>query len=261
MATIGEILADCTGTGMETRVMARPEWMQGRTLLGGLTALLQVHAAQRAFPDLPPLRSAQFAFSGPAVEELVFTCELLRRGKNSAVISVDCRSGETLAARALLTFAAPRPSTVVHDLKPAPQVIPPEEAPGFHRPGHTRASGFPENFELKRLGGRRPLEGGDCEIYIWSRLVDDSGIDPGLIPIALGDGLPPAAMVQLRDRAPVSTMTWSMDFFHPVAARGWHILRSVSEQAADGYSLQYTDIWDAEGRRVAVARQMVAVFG
>ncbi|WP_375692009.1 thioesterase family protein [Pseudooceanicola sp. LIPI14-2-Ac024] len=261
MATISEILAACTGEGCETRVTALPEWMQGRTLLGGLTAVLQVHAAQRAFPDLPPLRSSQFTFSGPAVEDLVFTAEMLRRGRNSAMVSVDCRSGDTLAARALLTFAAPRDSGIVHDSVPAPQVIDPDEAPPFHRPGHTRRGGFPENFELRRLGGRRPLEGGEPEVFIWSRLVDDSGMDPVMIPIALGDGLPPAAMVSLTDRAPVSTMTWTVDFFHPVAARGWHILRSVSEQAADGYSLQHTDIWDATGRRVAVARQVVAVFG
>ena len=261
MATIGEILAESPSSGNRTRVHCRPEWMQGRTLLGGLTAVLQVHAAQRAFPDLPPLRSSQFSFSGPATEELVLTADLLRRGRNSAVISVDARSGDTLAARALLTFAAPRDSAIRHDEVPGPQVLPPEEAPPYHRPGFVRPGGFPANFDLRRLGGRRPMEGGRPEIFLWSRLTDDAGIDPVTIPIALADGIPPAAMVSLTDRAPVSTMTWTVDFFHPVTARGWHILRSVSEQAADGYSLQHTDIWDETGRRVAVARQVVAVFG
>ncbi|OWU86613.1 hypothetical protein ATO6_07485 [Oceanicola sp. 22II-s10i] len=260
MAFIGDILADCTGEGMETRVECRPEWMQGRTLLGGLTAVLQVHAAQRAFPDLPPLRSSQFSFSGPATGELVLTAELLRRGKNSAIISVDARSGDVLAGRALLTFAAARDSVITHDLKPAPQVITPDEAPAYHPPGHQRAGGFPMNFDLRRLGGRRPMEGGECEVYLWSRLINDEGMDPVMIPLVLGDGLPPAAMVQMTEKAPISTMTWTVDFFHPVTSRGWHILRSVSEQAADGYSLQHTDIWDEAGRRVAVARQVVAVF-
>lgn len=235
-------------------------WMQGRTLLGGVTAALQVHAARRSFPDLPPLRSAQFNFVGPATDDLTFTPTLLRRGRNSAVVSVDCTNPAGVAARALLTFAAARDSAVRHDDRPAPNVPDPAECENYRQPGFRRAGGFPDNFELRKVGGARPMDGGTPEIFVWSRLVEDAGVSPELLMLLLGDGIPPAAMVLYPERRPVSTMTWAVDYFQPLDRTGWHLLQSFSEQAADGYSLQGTDIWDTAGRRVATARQVVALF-
>ena len=260
MQTLGDMLAAFVPGEASHALETPPNWMQGRTLLGGVTAALLVHAARRSFTDLPPLRSAQFNFVGPATDRLTFTPELLRRGRNSAALSVDCSNGNGVAARALLTFSAARDSRVRHDEVPAPKVPAPEACEYFRPPAFKRPSGFPDNFELRKVGGARPLEGGTPEIFVWSRLVDDTDVDAELLMLMLGDGIPPAAMVQYPERRPVSTMTWTVDYFQPVEARGWHLLRSLSEQAADGYSLQGTDIWDARGRRVATARQVVALF-
>ena len=62
------------------------DWLQGRTLFGGLSAALAVEASERAFPDLPPLRSAQFAFAGPAEGELRLEPKMLRRGRSAAFL-------------------------------------------------------------------------------------------------------------------------------------------------------------------------------
>ncbi|MGD9799873.1 MAG: acyl-CoA thioesterase domain-containing protein, partial [Parvularculaceae bacterium] len=48
-------------------------WLQGRTVYGGMTAALCLEAAQRAVPGLPPLRSAQVSFIGPAEGDLEIT--------------------------------------------------------------------------------------------------------------------------------------------------------------------------------------------
>ncbi|MEK7264701.1 MAG: acyl-CoA thioesterase domain-containing protein, partial [Pseudomonadota bacterium] len=45
-------------------------WLQGRTIYGGMTAALCLEGALRTFPDLPPLRSAQISFVGPAEGEV-----------------------------------------------------------------------------------------------------------------------------------------------------------------------------------------------
>jgi hypothetical protein len=37
------------------------DWLQGRTLFGGLSGALSLEAVAREFTDLPSLRSAQFA--------------------------------------------------------------------------------------------------------------------------------------------------------------------------------------------------------
>ena len=84
--------------------------MQGRTAYGGLSAALCYEVASRVAEDLPPLRSAQFAFIGPAICELRLTPTLLRRGKSAAFYGVDMVCDAGVAARALLYFGAERPS-------------------------------------------------------------------------------------------------------------------------------------------------------
>ena len=61
-----------------------PEWLQGRTAYGGLSAAIALASAKAGYADLPPLRSAQIAFVGPLSGDVTATPALLRRGKNSA---------------------------------------------------------------------------------------------------------------------------------------------------------------------------------
>ena len=51
-------------------VTVSDDWLQGRTVYGGLGAALCLEATQRSIPDLPPLRSAQVSFAGPATGRL-----------------------------------------------------------------------------------------------------------------------------------------------------------------------------------------------
>ena len=82
-----------------------------------------------------------------------------------------------------------------------------------------------------------------------------------LFGLALGDALPPAAMTSFPEWAPISTMTWSIDLIDlPADLDGWHLLRSTSEHARDGYSTQNMDLWDASGRHLAAGRQLIALF-
>jgi hypothetical protein len=60
------------------------DWLQGRTAYGGLSASLCLQATLLAQPDLPPLRSAQFSFIGPASGALRIRPQLLRQGTSRA---------------------------------------------------------------------------------------------------------------------------------------------------------------------------------
>ncbi|MGH1425126.1 MAG: acyl-CoA thioesterase [Pseudooceanicola sp.] len=260
MANLQTVLNGFTGEGAVHRVEAPDNWKQGRTLYGGMTAALCWHAATRAFPDLPPLRSAQVSFVGPAQGMMDFTCTLLRRGRNSAIVQVMCQTEAGHAAAAIFTCAAARDSAVAHDFRPAPESPSPEDCEDFHRKP-PKSLGFPANFDIKLISGNRPLTGGAPEMTVWTRLKEDEGVDPVTVLLAVADALPPGAMTQMSEWAPISTMTWAVDFFQPVSALGWHKLHTYSEQCADGYSLQGSDMWDRDGRRVLVARQVVAVFG
>lgn len=239
---------------------APEDWAQGRALFGGIVAALCAETARLSAADLPPLRSAQIVFAGPAQGRLGFRADLLRRGRTTTVVGVDCTGDDKFAARVVLTYGVARESRVEHDLTERPSVSAPQDCKSFFPEGHTPPGFFP-NFEMRLAGGARPLSGAEKpEFTVWARHVEEGDADPTIALLTLADSLPPAAMVHFPAMAPISTMSWGIDFFQPVTSRGWHLLRSTSEQAADGYSLQSMSVWDAVGKRVAVGRQTVALF-
>ena len=68
--SIAALLAPIAASSGGTVTLPAEGWMQGRTLYGGAGALVAYTAATRAFPDLPPLRSAQVGFVGPVGAEI-----------------------------------------------------------------------------------------------------------------------------------------------------------------------------------------------
>ena len=240
---------------------ATPEgWTQGRTLYGGMTVALCAHVSALATPGLPPLRSVQFTFVGPAAGDLAFRPQVLRQGRSATIVGVDCVAGGALAARGLLTYGAARSSVVRHADRRASLPPPPEQCEAFALPHLTR--GFFQNFELRLAAGARPLTGPEAapEFEVWIRHRDDSGVDPVIAMLALADGLPPAAMTQFPAPAPISTMTWGVDIVQPPASGGWFLARSVSEASEGGYSFQAMELFDVAGVRIASGRQVVAIF-
>jgi len=236
-------------------------WLQGRTAFGGLSAALALQTALRAAPSaLPPLKSAHIWFVGPTDATLRFQAQLLRQGKSATSIAVDCLAGTQLALRAALLFAQPRPSRIAHDFMPArPAVCGPDAAAPIAASAITPA--FVGNFEMRLAGGALPVSGAASpELMVWVRHLDSAGVDPSLALVALGDSLPPAAMACFTEPAPVSSMTWTLDFPQPAAAGDWFLLRSASQHAADGYSLQDMQIWDEAGQLVLSGRQTVAIY-
>ena len=58
MTPFSSMLGTMTRSEDDFAITLPPDWLQGRTAYGGLSAALCVQAALRAHPDLPPLRSA-----------------------------------------------------------------------------------------------------------------------------------------------------------------------------------------------------------
>jgi acyl-CoA thioesterase len=248
----------------ETFVVQAPEdWGQGRTLYGGMTAALAYEAVKRALGDLGPLRSAQFTFIGPASGRLRFKPKLLRRGRSSAIVGVECFNEEGATARATFVFGAARESKVVHSLMPMPRVDAPDACTPFRKEGANAPRGFWNNFETRLASGGRIFEPAAPrpEFAVWTRFLDTGGADPVTALLALADCLPPAAMVHFPAFAPISTMTWTVDVLHaPTSMDGWHLLWSASDHSADGYSMQAMTLWNDAGEPLAVGRQAVAIF-
>jgi len=256
-----EIIADITPEGA---AYVPEDWQQGRTTYGGMSAALCVAGAMREIPDLPPLRSAQFAFIGPAAGALRTQCTVLRAGKSSVFIGVDLQGESGLATRATLTFAAGRDSKLHY---------PPSEPPAVPRPAHCddffaggKGPRFIQHFEVRRAGGQPPLSGADTpDLLVWMRHRDEAARTGILGLIALADALPPAAFTMFAAPAPISTMTWSVEFADPHIAEtkindGWHLMMSRGEYVAHGYTGQDMQLWNGAGAQVLMARQTVALF-
>ena len=80
--SVSHLIEPISGKPGPVRLGAAADWMQGRTLYGGASALVAYVAATRAFPDLPPLRAAQIGFVAPVGEEVELAAQVVRQGRS-----------------------------------------------------------------------------------------------------------------------------------------------------------------------------------
>ena len=100
--SIAALLAPIAASSGGNVTLAAEGWMQGRTLYGGAGALVAYTAATRAFPDLPPLRSAQIGFVGPVGAEIATRVEMVRQGRNVAIVRSELLVEGSVGLTALL---------------------------------------------------------------------------------------------------------------------------------------------------------------
>ncbi|HUO93870.1 MAG TPA: thioesterase family protein [Rhizomicrobium sp.] len=236
------------------------DWTQGRTLFGGLLAALAAAAARDAFPDLPPLRSAQLAYLAPATPELSLRPALLRAGKSSSFVRVDMQAAGELALTATLMFGSARRSSHLYRGLAFPDVAPPGQLPDYFDP--LFAPGFSRQFDARLAAGARPVSGdANPEVLLWLRHRDSAAPDDIRSILALADVPPPGAMAMFAKPAPVSTMTWAADIltdcFH---GNGWHLMQVQTESVGDGYSSQRMTLWSSAGEPAVAARQTAAIY-
>ncbi|MBB3473168.1 thioesterase family protein [Sphingomonas sp. BK345] len=235
-----------------------PDWQQGRTAFGGLSAALALHAARQLEPELPPLRSAQVAFVGPLAGAVTVSATLLRRGRNAAFVAAEVSGEAGLGVRCTFVFMRALPDALAHTRGAAPPATPPAPDDRVLRGGHPQVA-FTRHFEFVDPPGQ-----GDPAAWLrWARLAERDGLHPEVELLAIGDCLPPAALRLLGIGAPVSSMTWQLNLLAPAPTTrgGWWLLRSATDHARDGASSQQMAIWDADRRAVAEQLQSVAIFG
>ncbi|MEQ5787571.1 thioesterase family protein [Erythrobacter sp. NFXS35] len=258
--TIASLLEPVTGQPGPARLEHAQEWMQGRTLYGGASALVAYTMATRAFPGLPPLRGGQVAFVAPVGEEIALTAEIVRQGRNVTQVRSEIRSEGKIALSAFWLFAAGRDANAVHA---ADQLAdwpgPPEDnAPIKQGQG---PSFIQNNFEL-RYGQTQGAERA-AAVRRWARLTEDHTLDPVSKLVLMGDVMPPGAMRVMQRMGPISSINWSFNVLDTESRSrgGWYLSENASQHAAEGYSSERLRLWDADGKQVLDGMQCVAVFG
>ncbi len=243
-------------------VNAPDDWRQGRTLYGGISAALCLEAVLREYPDLPPLRSAQLAFIGPALDDAVMQPRLLRQGKSAAFIACDLLSAGQVATRALFCFGSHRDIAPVIHAPVMPHDIPlPDACKDFF--GGPFGPVFTQHFDMRRAKGPMVMSGAEsADVYLWAKHKDPKTRAGAVALLALADVAPPAAMVLPKSIKAVSSMTWTLDFVAPEICdkSDWWLCRSMAETNAEGYSAQHMSIWSDQGHAVVLGRQTIAIF-
>lgn len=258
--TIASLLEPVTGQPGPARLSHAQDWLQGRTLYGGASALVAYTMAVRAFPGLPPLRAGQVAFVAPVGENIALSTEIVRQGRNVTQVRSEIHSDGKLALSAFWLFGEVREANAVH------AAAPPENWPGKPEDNdvvtHSFAPSFvAKNFEL-RYGQPKGDERG-ATVRRWARLIEDNDLDPVSKLVLMGDVMPPGAMRAMQRVGPISSVNWSFNVLDTESrsAGGWYLAENASQHANSGYSSERLRLWDADGKQVLDGIQCVAVFG
>lgn len=262
MTSFTQLVASLTQNTERNWQTEIPEnWMQGRTTYGGLSAALCLQAIHNQFPNLPPLRSAQISFIGPASGTVEIKVTELRRGKSVSFICADLICENSIATHTVFCFGAHRNSHLNSNLIETPKVAKYDQLPANMFAGQPMAPTFTQHFDARFAQGDLPASGAERgEFHIWSKHNCANQTDVGLLGIA--DMLPPAAFSMFKQLAPVSSMTWMVNIVSEniTTNDGWWLLNSVVEQVENGYSSQEMKLWNSEGDIILVGKQSVAVF-
>jgi acyl-CoA thioesterase len=233
-------------------------WMQGRTLFGGASAALALESIRKAMPDLPPFRAAQVGFVAPVGENLSFTVEMVRQGRNVTQVRSDVASDGKLALTALMLFGESREANALHPAgKADPWPGTPEECEALPSPPNF----FTQNLEIRRAQDERGP--GVPVVRRWVRLQDRDGLDPVIQALVMGDALPPGSMRVMQRQGPLSSINWSFNLLDPQARTrdGWYLAEAASDHADHGYSSERLRLWNADGEQILAGMQAAAIFG
>jgi acyl-CoA thioesterase len=258
--TIASLLAPITGQPGPARLAHAQDWMQGRTLYGGASALVAYTMAVRAFPGLPPLRAGQVAIVAPVGEEIELTAEIIRQGRNVTQVRSEIRCEGRVALSAFWLFAQGREANAIH---PSAR---PDQWPGQPEENEVVTHSFAptfvaRNFELRH--GQSKGEDRGATVRRWARLTEEHSLDPVSKLVLMGDVMPPGAMRAMQRTGPISSINWSFNVLDPESHSrgGWYLAENASQHADAGYSSERLRMWDAEGRQVLDGLQCVALFG
>lgn len=258
--SISNLLDPITASGGKISLPDAAQWMQGRTMYGGASALIAYIAATRAFPDLPPLRGGQIGFVAPLGTDMELQSEMVRQGRNVAQVRSEILSEGKVALTAFWLFGTEREPNALHPSAPV------EGSPGAPQEGASVETGqAPEfiknNYEMRHTDDH--AEPGQPLIRRWVRLREPSGLDPTAELILMGDTLPPSAARIMQRPGPMSSINWSFNMLDPAPATGdgWWLAETASDHADHGYSSERLRLWNTDGRQMMSGIQNAAIFG
>jgi acyl-CoA thioesterase len=249
-----------SGAG-ESQLDVPDDWLQGRTLFGGLQAAVALAAMRSLVPDAP-LRSLQATFLAPVPGGVVRSrARVLRSGKNATHVESRIVSGDDTLALFVGVFGLARPSAV----RLIPRQPSVSSAGAFEMPWIPGVMPeFTQHFKARWIVGGPPFSGASHPENVIELGMRDSGSAGEYHVLAMADFIPPIALSYVKERIAAASVTWMLEVLaEDVSALpldGWRI--DAHMVAADsGYTNQSLMLWGPGGVPVALGRQCMVVFG
>jgi len=240
------------------------DWMQGRSVFGGLQAALAVRALRSLVPADMPLRALQTTFVGPVGGTIRVAAQILRTGKNVVHAEARIVSGDQTSTLVVGVFGRGRPSraVVVPEVAATPRRLAEPLALQFI-PG--LSASFIQHYKVRLLAGDLPFTSVRQAPHAHIEIdVDDPGNATEEQVVGIADVIYPLALSMLDERAPGSSVTWMLelllDHWSALPLSGWN---AHAEMVAgrDGYTNQSVTLTAPGGAPAALSRQLMMIFG
>ena len=245
----------------ESTLEVPDDWLQGRTLFGGLQAIVGLAAMRTLAPDAP-LRSLQVTFLAPVPGGPVTArAQVLRSGKSATHVEARIVDGDKTLAVMVGVFGLPRPSAVaLRPVQPVVALPKPIDIPRI--PGVTPA--FTQHFKARWIVGALPWSGVAQPDNVIELAMRDSGNATESHLLAMADYIPPIALSYLKTPVSAASLTWMLEpLLEDVSSlplEGWRLDAQMTA-AHSGYVNQSLVLWGPGGVPVALGRQTMVVFG
>lgn len=261
--TIGEALASVQMQGDVGQFECFADWAQGRTGFGGLSAAAAVRAMRSKIADERKLRSLLVSFVGPvSIGRAEIQLQVLREGRSASQVEVKILQEGTVRLIALACFGQDRASAIQHT-KRIPSDIPAVEDCRKIPYVSGLSPQFTSALDFRYTHGEFPLSGAKGHQLGGYFCFDSTdGVSAEELMILLSDAWPPAKLQSFSARAPISTISWSLELTSAVTTDlgGFWYLLSEAEASDNGYSQQRSHLYSPAGELVAINQQTVALF-
>lgn len=237
------------------------DWLQGRTLFGGMQAIVGL-AAMRSLGPEAPLRSLQVTFLAPVPGGPVTArATILRSGKSATHVEARIVEGDKTLAMMVGVFGLSRPSEIM--LRPGqPAVTSPKPIDIPRIPG--LAPAFTQHFNARWIVGGPPWSGIREPANVIELGLRDTGNATESHLLAMADFIPPIAMAYLTKPVAGASLTWMLeplvDDVSALPLEGWRVDAQMTA-AHSGYINQSLVLWGPGGVPVALGRQTMVIFG
>jgi acyl-coenzyme A thioesterase PaaI-like protein len=237
------------------------DWLQGRTLFGGMQAIVGL-AAMRSLAPEAPLRSLQVTFLAPVPGGSVTArASILRSGKSATHVEARIVDGEKTLCLMVGVFGLARTSAV--SLRPSQAAVTSSKA---IEPTTLLAvpPAFTQHFNARWVVGAPPWSGSSQAENVIELAMRDRGNATEYHAVAMADFIPPIALSFLTTPVPAASLNWMLELLvedvGSLPLEGWRL--DVQMAAAhNGYVNQSLTLWGPGGVPVALGRQTMVVFG